>query len=156
MATVKRFLIDTLRTGAVATAATTLAVAACGQIEDGNAIAPINTVSHIAWGAESFGAAGPTAKHTLTGLALNAVAVTGWAAVHELLFGRWVRRSGVGRAMIGGAVVSGLAYVIDYHIVPARFTPGFEARLSGPSMFGIYAALALGLAVGSLSRGTRP
>lgn len=148
------WITDTLTTGAVATAATTLAVAALGKAEGGNAVAPINAVSHILWGDEAASADGIDASHTIPGLALNAAAVTGWAGVHELLMPRRGPR-GLGQALAAGAAVSALAYVIDYHVVPERLTPGFEKRLSNASLLGVYAALALSLAAGSLLSGRR-
>ena len=51
-----------------------------------------------------------------------------------------------------GVATSALAYVIDYHVVPDRFTPGFEKRLPERSLGLIYAALALGLAASELAR----
>jgi hypothetical protein len=42
------------------------------------------------------------------------------------------------------------------YLVPKRFTPGFEKRLSGPSLTLIYGALALGLAAGVLLREREP
>jgi hypothetical protein len=43
--------------------------------------------------------------------------------------------------------------VTDYYVVPKRVTRGFEKRLSDPALFGVYAALALSLAAGSLLNG---
>ena len=150
MRTLRQFANDSLRTGAVASAATTVAVAACGELEDGLAIAPINAVSHIFWGDRAASQDGPSIKYTLSGVALNAAAVTSWAAIHEFLFGRAAKRHGLTGALIGGAAISAIAYVTDYKIVPPRFTPGFEKRLSGRSLLGIYSVLAVSLAVGSL------
>lgn len=144
------WIADTLTTGAVATAATTCAVAALGQTEEGNALAPINAVSHILWGDEAAAVEQADVSHTLAGLALNACAVTGWAGVHELLMPRFGPRR-LNQALAAGAMVSALAYVTDYYVVPKRFTPGFEKRLSNSSLFGIYATLAL--AAGSLCGG---
>jgi hypothetical protein len=42
-----------------------------------------------------------------------------------------------------------LAYAVDYHVVPKRLTPGFEAHLSGRSMFYVYAAFATRIRCGS-------
>ena len=56
----------------------------------------------------------------------------------------------VAKSLVGGVVISGLAYVTDYKLVPAWMTPGFEKRLSNRSLLGIYAALALGLGLGGL------
>lgn len=147
MTGLEQLVNNTIRTGALATVATTLTVAACGDAENGNALAPINAVSHILWGDEAAAQEAATAKYTLTGLALNSAAVTSWAAVHELLFGG-SNRSDLCGALLSGTCVSALAYITDYMIVPERLTPGFEKRLSNRSMFGIYAVLAVALAVG--------
>ncbi len=150
MARLQQLLQDGKRTGAVAGAATTLAVAACGELEDRNAIAPLNAVSHIAWGDNAALQDKPSWKYTATGLALNAAAVIGWATVYEWLFGRAAEKGNVAAAVAGGAAMSAVAYVTDYHVVPERFTPGFEKRLSNASLLAVYGALALGLACGSL------
>ncbi len=146
----EQFARSVFCTGALASVATTWTAAACGEAEEGSPIAPLNAVSHIVWGDEAATHDEASLKYTLTGLALNAAAVTSWAAVHELLFGRAADKGNVVGAMAGGAVVSALAYVTDYAIVPERLTPGFEKRLSNRSLFGVYATLALALGVGSL------
>jgi hypothetical protein len=52
--------------------------------------------------------------------------------------------------ILGAAAVAASAYVIDYHLIPKRFTPGFEKRVSGKSLAAIFAALAIGLAARDL------
>ncbi|HEY0978183.1 MAG TPA: hypothetical protein VGE21_12000 [Flavobacteriales bacterium] len=145
---------DTLATGAMATTATTTAVALLGRMECGSAAAPINAVSHMLWGDEAADTETVDAKHTLAGAVLNAAAVTGWAGVHELMLPRH-RAPSVERALMSGATTAALAYVTDYHVVPKRFTPGFEKRLSPLALVGVYAVLALALAAGSMSRQAR-
>lgn len=140
----------TLCTGAAATVATTLAVSICGAIEEGNAVAPINAVSHIAWADKAARQTDVSWQYTAVGLALNAAAVTSWAGVYELCCGRTADRKDLAGALLGGALVSAAAYLTDYHVVPSRLTPGFEKRLSNQSLFGVYTALALSLAAGSL------
>ncbi|BBO34669.1 hypothetical protein [Lacipirellula parvula] len=146
------FVARTLQTAAPATAATTAAVAACGALENDSSAAPVNAVSHIAWGDEAAEHDELSAKYTLTGAALNAAAITSWAAVYELGFGRAARNGNVSRALLGGVATAAAAYVVDYHVVPRRLTPGFEKRLSSPSMFAAYAALAASLPLASLMR----
>jgi hypothetical protein len=143
---------DGLWNGALATATTTAAAALSGQVEEGRPLGPINAVSHILWGDRAARRTGPSAKYTATGLLLNAAAVTSWAVVQELLFCRQQRRKSVGQALAEGATTAGIAYLTDYHLVPERFTPGFEKRLSNKSLAGIYAVLAVSLGVGALLR----
>lgn len=144
------FVQQALRTGAVASTATTAAVAAFGEFETGNAIAPLNAVSHIAWGDRAAKQNDASLQYTATGLALNTVAVTSWAVIYEALFGSTAKRGDVIGAVAGGSLVSAIAYATDYHLVPERLTPGFEKRLSNRSLLGVYTTLALGLAFGSL------
>ncbi len=145
---------DTMTTGATATAVTTAAVAILGRMENGNAAGAINAISHMLWGEEAATTDRVDARHTLTGAGLNAAAATAWAGMHELLLPRRVRPTAM-RALVAGAATSVIAYMVDYHVVPKRFTPGFEKKLSQNSLFGVYAVLALSLAAGSLARGRR-
>lgn len=139
------WLSRVVRTSVPATAATTAAVAICGHAEEGNVVAPLNAVSHILWGDKAAWQDDISVRYTLTGVALNTAAVTSWSAVYELAFGQVARRGHIAPAVLGGIAVAGLAYVTDYYIVPKRLTPGFEKRLSSPSMFAVYATLALSL-----------
>lgn len=145
---------DTLVSGAVAAASTTAALAVIGKAESGKALAPINAVSHMLWGQSATRVDGADFKHTAVGIALNSVATTAWAGVHQLLLPRH-RAPSVSRAVLTGAAVSALAYITDYHVVPKRFTPGFEERSSRKALFGVYLTLAVALAVGSLIRERR-
>ena len=150
MADYSKLVERTLYTGAAATAGTTLAVAVCGGLEEGNPIAPINAVSHIAWDDQAARQTDASWQYTGLGLALNAAAVTSWAGVYEVFCSRAADNKDIAGALLGGALVSAAAYVTDYHVVPERLTPGFEKRLSNRSLFGIYTVLALSLAAGSL------
>ena len=82
------WMSDTLRTGAIASTATTIAAAALGEAVDGEPVAPINAVSHIVWGDQAATVEDVDVRHTVTGLALNTAAVTGWAGIHEMLMPR--------------------------------------------------------------------
>jgi hypothetical protein len=149
MNALSQFANETLKVGLAASAATTLACNALGELEEGNAIAPINAVSHILWGDRAARQENASVKYTLTGGLLNTAAVVGWAGVHRLLFGRGAMRPSVGVAIAQGCATSALAYVTDYYVVPKRFTPGFEKRLSSWSLMAVYGTLALALAAGS-------
>lgn len=141
-------LQHTLETGVSAAVATTVTAVICGVMEDGKSVAPVNAVSHIVWGDVAAAQDGVSARYTATGLALNAAAVTGWAGIHELIQDGTGEKPDATRALVTGAVVSALAYFTDYYLVPNRFTPGFEKRVSNTSLLAIYSALALSLAFG--------
>ena len=96
----------TFRTAGPATAATTIAVAACGRVEDGNATAPVNAISHILWGDEAARQETLSTRYTVPGIALNSAAIVSWAAIYELGFGRHARQGDVSTALFGGISVA--------------------------------------------------
>jgi len=144
-----------LETSGPASMATTAVVSLCGKLEEGNSVAPINAISHILWGDRAAREDDVTLKHTAAGVALNTLAITSWAAVYELAFGRAARQGEIAKAMLGGISVAALAYVTDYYVVPRRLTPGFEKRLGSKSMLAVYATLGLTLPLASLISGYR-
>lgn len=137
-------------TGTLAATLVALTAGSLGKAENGRAIAPINAISHILWGDQAARRVKPSLKYTGTGLALNEVASVFWSVIYEKFFGLAARRGNIAKALAGGAAVAAAAYVTDYHIVPKRLTPGFEKRLSGRSLFGVYVAMALSLSAGAL------
>lgn len=140
----------TLQQGVLATTSTTMALGALGTAQSKDPAGPINAVSHILYGdEEAMSTSEIDARHTLAGAGLNSASVTLWAALFELLFGRWARK-GARQAFTAGAMVSGLAYAVDYHVVPKRLTPGFEQKLSQKRLLAVYGVLAASLAVGAL------
>ena len=66
----------------------------------------------------------------------------------------WIRhrrlRPTPANAVADAVVVSGVAAVVDFKLMPPRLTPGFERRLSRPGVVWVYVALAAGLALGGL------
>ncbi len=124
---------------------TTVAVALCGQIENGNAVAPINAISHIVWDDDALDKDDLSLKYSGVASLINLSAHGGWALIYEFFFGELRDEGKKARPMTGALAVSLLAYLIDYHIVPPRLTPGMEHRLSRRALWPIYAALALGL-----------
>lgn len=125
-------LARAVRSGSLAGAATTAAIAWLGAREAGSAAGPINATSHVLWGDEAGATDAIDIKHTLTGLLINGGAGVFWAVVYELLRSR--ARDDRAAALASGAAVAGLAYVVDYHLIPRRLTPGWELRLSRRSV----------------------
>ena len=137
-----------LSMAASTSAATSAAATICGALELGHAAGPVNAVSHIVWGDEAMRHDEVSGKYTGIGTALNTAAVASWSVLHHFMFRPDRRTDGLMPALARGATTAAVAYVVDYHVVPKWLTPGFEERLSNRSLFAIYAALAVSLAIG--------
>jgi hypothetical protein len=143
-------LRNSICSATLATIATNLTIAACARSEHTRVSAVFNAISHSVWGEHAALIERSSAHYTLTGTAVNSAAVLFWAGTHELLFGRRIERGGTGEALLSSAAIAGIAYVTDYYLVPKRFTPGFEKRLSAGSLAAIYTAMGLSLGLGRL------
>ena len=132
--------------GAIAGLATCLVAGLCARSERKPLPSPVNATSHILWGDRAAARDDFSWKYTGTGVILNEVALIFWAVLYEA----WPRRhSGLSSYVIRGIAVAVLAYVTDYMLIPKRFTPGFEHRLSGRSLFVIYCGIAASLTAGN-------
>lgn len=132
---------------------TTFAVMLLAVSERKQPAAPINAISHIVYGEEAYSVSSPEPKYVLWGLALNLSAMIGWSVIAEIIFRVTGVKSDQTLALtLIAAVVSALAYVVDYHVVPKRFTPGFENVLSSRALFCVYVVLALGFLMGGIER----
>ncbi len=146
-----------LVSGSLAALAASAAAAFAGRRETGSYAAPLNATSHVLWGDEATWRNQPTLKYTGAGLLLTYGAGIFWASLYETLFGRPRNRPPAPIPTLASAgAVSASAYLIDYYLVPKRFTPGYERRVSGKALTGIFASLALGLAARDLGRALLP
>ncbi len=136
-----------LASGALAAALSLAVLAWRGHADTGSAAAPVNAVSHWLWGDESLRRDDVTAAHTLLGGTVHAGSALFWSGLYA-----WVRRQRSRPTATGAAadaaVITLVAAVVDLKLVPRRLTPGFERRLTAPSLVSVYAALAVGLALG--------
>lgn len=139
MGLIERALIS----GSIAAAAVTAVVTLAGRRTAGSAAAPLNATSHFLWGEGAARQDGYSVKYTATGFVANYGASVFWALFYEALAGRLP-------PLARGAAVSALAYVVDYHVVPKRLTPGFELRVPPGALAAAYGALALGLSARDL------
>jgi hypothetical protein len=144
-------LARVLTKGSLAGAAATAAVAFAGVREANSGVAPINATSHVLWGDEAGTVDAIDVKHTVPGLLINVGAGVFWALAHELLLGRLRRRDRT-TAVASGVAVAALAYVVDYHLIHRRLTPGWELRLSRGGVALGFIALGASLAVAGLLR----
>lgn len=144
-----QFVKDAAVSGALAATALALAAAFAGRRSTGSYAAAANATSHIVWGTKALRRNAVTWKYTGTGLLANLGGALFWSILYEALRARRRPRT-PSRALADGAAVAATAYLVDYHVVPQRFTPGFEHRLPGRALPGLYAAFALGLALREL------
>ena len=151
----KELWTQALREGAVAGSAASLlstaALAALGPRQAGSVPGPLNAASHWLWGDESLREDGFTWRHTLTGLLTQHAASIMWATLYARVYGHREEAKRLPNAIAGGIATSAVAYVVDYTITPKRFTPGYEHRLDGKGMLGVYVALAIGFTAGALA-----
>lgn len=148
-------LRNLLWSGGTAALLSATAASALSRIENGRADSALDAVSHIAWGGPPPYRPGRQARNLLVGTALHAGASLFWAAVFEGVFGAWSRQRGSNALLAGAATAAGACFT-DYQLVSRRFQPGFEAYLSRPSLFAVYAALAAGFALGARMTATEP
>ncbi len=127
-----------LFSGGVASVASALAAAAAGRIERRHAARPINAIAHVYDGGRPP-ARGRRGRNTAVGFLVHTAASLWWALFFESVPAKH-------RGVKAACAVAAMAYVVDYHLVHRRFRPGFEAHLSAPSLFAVYAALAAGFA----------
>ncbi len=121
----------------LASVASAAAAAVASRIENRHAARPINAIAHIHDGDRPPGR-DRGGRNTALGFAIHTAASAWWALFFESVPIKH-------RNAAAAAAISALAYGVDYHVVHRRFRPGFEAHLSAPSLFAIYAAFAAGL-----------
>ena len=145
--------------GTAAGSAAAVTAAARATNDGSTPYAPLNAVTHCLWPRRAFTETGLSARFTLTGLTIHQASAIFWGVLFEGLLDRWQchvnRKPRVVEVAATAATTAAIAYAVDYHAVPSRLTPGFEAHLSQRSMFYVYAALAAGFAAAALCRGSR-
>jgi hypothetical protein len=138
-------LTDALVSGTLAGLGSAAAATLAGRAQGQAPAAVLNAVSHVLWGDRAARQDAASARYTLTGFVINHAASVFWASCYEALRRR--APAGAVGALASGAAVAAAAYVVDYHVVPRRLTPGYELRLRGPGLALIYGTIALSLAL---------
>lgn len=142
---------DGAMSGSIASLTSTAVLAASGEKETGTPYAPTNAISHWFWGERAAHRDRLSARYTLLGYGIHHASATLWAVIYEKFFGRVAECKAVVPALAGGVAVAGLACFVDYKMTPQRLQPGFEKRLSSRSLFLVYGAFGLALAVRGLA-----
>ncbi|MEI7297553.1 hypothetical protein WCQ02_36045 [Paraburkholderia tropica] len=138
-------------TGGTAAAASALTAAQCARRDGATAPAPMNAVTHAIWPRAAPRELGLSARFTLTGFAIHGCASVFWAIGFEALRARRARTT-VWSDAADAAAFSAAAWLVDYHVVPRRLTPGFETHMSNRSMLYVYGSIAAGFAAAAIVR----
>jgi hypothetical protein len=139
--------MNPLISGAAASVLSAAVLALCGQIENRRPAGPINGPSQWVFGRWAARMRGASVRHTLTGIVVHHVAATGWAVLHERVFGKQKEQQSLATRLSRAAATAAVANVVDFQLTPKRLQPGFDAQLSRPSLLAVYAAFAIGLAL---------
>jgi hypothetical protein len=147
MSVTKERYLHALISGAVASVLSTAVLALCGQAENHRPAGPINGPSQWVYGRAAARVRRPSVRHTLTGFLVHHVMGTGWAMAHERAFGTHKAKQTFAQRLARAALTATVANIVDFQLTPKRLRPGFETQLSRKSLFAVYAAFAIGLAL---------
>ena len=147
MADAKNLYRQALISGAVASLLSTAALAVGGYMENRRPAGPVNGPSQWIFGRWAARVRKPSVRHTLTGFVVHHVMATGWALLHERVSGTKETRQPLAPRLRRAAVTAAVANFVDFQLTPKRLRPGFETQLSRKSLFAVYAAFAIGLAL---------
>lgn len=132
----------------MASITSTLVASLLGERRTRSYAASINATSHWVWGDEAKYRRCTDVPHTVVGYAIHHACSVFWATGYEALMAS--RKPP--HPLVGAGAVALVAYVVDYHCIPDRLTPGFEGHLRGRDMVATYGAFAAGLAATTLLR----
>jgi hypothetical protein len=152
VATVKRVARDALVSGSAASLTSAAALMACSAKDEGSVFGALNGPSQWLWGEEEAYTREATLRHTATGYVIHHATSVFWGVLHESVFGGSRRRKSPLQHCAEAALSASTAYVVDYHLTPRRFRPGFEKHVDGKGMVAVYAAFAAGLALTAIIR----
>jgi hypothetical protein len=143
----KRAARQALVSGTTASLLSTVVLAIAGKAEHNAPAGPINGPSQWVFGRKAAYQRAPSLRHTLTGFLIHHASAMGWAILHERFLGRNKALQTPAKRLRNAAITAAVANFVDYKLTPKRLQPGFEAQLSKKSLFTVYAAFAVGLAV---------
>lgn len=138
-----------LVSGSVASLVSTAVLAMLGDLEEGDGHAPTNAISHWIWGDVAAEQDGFQPQYTIPGFVIHHASSVFWAVLLEKYYGQVLDKSSPEQIVKAAGVTAAVACFTDYKLTPHRLQPGYEMRLSKPSLFLVYASFALGLAWGT-------
>jgi hypothetical protein len=147
----KQAFFRALRSGSAASALSGAALSLCGKLESNAPAGPLNGPSQWVWGERAATRRRISLRETAVGYSIHHGVSVGWATLHEKHVASRVAARGLPARILAGAITAGLACFMDYAVARGRLRPGFEKQLSRKSLFVVYSAFALGLALGGTS-----
>ncbi|WP_244851277.1 hypothetical protein [Caballeronia sp. SL2Y3] len=142
-------LMRALASGGAAGLASAAVAAALAAKSGHRPYAVMNAVTHCLWPDTAPREERLSARYTGTGAGIHLGSAVFWGVLFETLCGR---RPSPAKVAASAATTSAVAYVVDYHVVPKRLTPGYEAHLSNQELALTYVALGAGFALAGLLR----
>jgi hypothetical protein len=136
--------------GTTSSLLSTLALAVLGKAGTGSMFAPTNAISHWIWGDKAARRDAASMRYTLPGYLIHHASATFWAVLFERFVGKVLDQENTPKTLQAATAASALACFVDYRLTPRRLQPGYEMRLSKPSLAVVYAAFGVGLAAGAI------
>jgi hypothetical protein len=146
---------DAMVSGTLASVLSAVVMSLAGKLERDAPAGPVNGPSQWIFSRRAAHRRSFSLRHTLTGFLIHQAMATGWALLHERVFGQSRVVQPASRIFRNAAITAAVANVVDYQLTPRRLQPGFDAQLSRKSLFGIYVAFGLGLALYDLAKTSR-
>ncbi|HEY4530736.1 MAG TPA: hypothetical protein VIG97_10500 [Luteimonas sp.] len=131
-----------VESGSLASVLSTLVVSAFSRSRSGATAAGTNAASQWFWYPRARHVDRPSLRYTAVGYGVHHASSLLWGTAFEALRPR--EATAPGRAVRASAVALG-AYVVDYHVVRRRLSPGFENRIGAAGVLAAYSVFALGL-----------
>jgi hypothetical protein len=127
-----------------------------GGVDCGSVFAPVNAVSHWIWGERALHAQLLSVRHTVFGYVIHHAMSVFWACLYEAgteaAIASGHASPGPLALLSSGVAVAALACFVDLVCTPRRLTPGFERKLSAPTLSVVYLLFGLALPIGAMLR----
>jgi hypothetical protein len=136
-------------TGTVASVLTTVTLVLLARASNRGAVQPTNSTSHWLHGETAGLVRDVDVRHTALGYATHHASAAFWALPFQAWLSSRPPRQPL-EMLRDASVMSAVAAVVDYGLVPKRLTPGWETVLPKRAIAATYVAMALGLAAGAL------
>jgi hypothetical protein len=141
-----KILCNGLKTALALSVSTTASILIASTIENGAPWSALNCITHIIDGDDKEQPTEFSPRSSLLGLSLNATAMIIWGIAYEAC----LHADGKKSTPVTSIVATSGAVVTDYLLVPKRFTPGIEKKLSFGGVAASYLVIAATLALSPL------